>query len=125
MALMGYTGKPAEEHIHDNAIIAHFAVAVAEHWRDKTSGERRERVTWFRCTAFGKLAELCLKLLKKKGTPVYLEGRMRMTSKPDPDTGRPREYWGVQVDMIKIISPAKPATEYEQQAPDDDFSQEQ
>ncbi|MCK7469475.1 MAG: single-stranded DNA-binding protein [Desulfomicrobium escambiense] len=45
-------------------------------WKDKTSGEKKERTEWHRITAWGKLGEICGEYLSK-GRQVYVEGRLQ------------------------------------------------
>ena len=57
--------------------IANLAVATSESWRDKMSGERKERTEWHRVVIFNeRLAEIAEKYLKK-GSKVYLEGALQ------------------------------------------------
>jgi single-strand DNA-binding protein len=68
--------------------VVSFSVATNESWTDQ-SGEQQERTTWFRVTAWRRLAEICGQYLTK-GRQVLVEGRMN----PDPDTGGPRVWTG-------------------------------
>ncbi len=69
-------GDPDIRRSQDGRPIASFSVATSETWRDKTSGERKERTQWHRVVIFSeplcKLAEQYL----HKGSKVYLEGQM-------------------------------------------------
>jgi len=56
--------------------IANLTVATSEQWKDKATGEKKEATEWHRCSAFGKLAEICGQWLKK-GSQVYIEGSLR------------------------------------------------
>ncbi len=57
--------------------IANLAVATSETWRDKMSGERKERTEWHRVVIFNeRLAEIAEKYLKK-GAKVYIEGALQ------------------------------------------------
>lgn len=55
--------------------VANLSVATSEKWKDKTTGERKEKTEWHRVSVFGNLAEICEKYLKK-GSKVYLEGQI-------------------------------------------------
>jgi len=61
-----------------------FSVATDYRWTDQ-EGQQQKRTTWFRVTAWRKLAETCNQYLVK-GQQVLVEGRMN----PDPETGRPK-----------------------------------
>lgn len=57
--------------------IANFSLATSENWRDKSTGEKRERTEWHRVVVFNEnLAEVAEKYLKK-GMKVYLEGQLQ------------------------------------------------
>lgn len=100
--LMGVTGSDAEFKVNDTGPFARFSVCVEEFWRDSRSGERKNLKTWFRCSAFGKIAEQAAKALPS-GTWVFLEGRMRMRRVNDMD------YWTVTVDNFRKLSkPERP-----------------
>ncbi|QCJ70909.1 single-stranded DNA-binding protein [Providencia heimbachae] len=55
---------------------ASFSVATSETWTDKNTGEKRERTDWHNISIQGKLAEIAGQYLKK-GSQVYIEGKMR------------------------------------------------
>jgi single-strand DNA-binding protein len=56
--------------------VANLSVATSDSWRDKTTGEPRERTEWHRVVIRGKLAEIAKQYLHK-GSKVYLEGSLR------------------------------------------------
>jgi len=57
--------------------IVHLSVATSENWRDKASGERREKTEWHRVVIFNdRLGEVAQKFLKK-GSKVYIEGQLQ------------------------------------------------
>lgn len=76
--LIGNLGRPPEVRFSpDGGKIANLSVATSETWKDKASGERRERTEWHRVVIFNdKLAEVSEKYLKK-GSKVYLEGQLQ------------------------------------------------
>lgn len=107
--LMGVTGQAAEFKVLPSGPLANFSVCVEEFWRDQQTGERKNLKTWFRCSAFGRIAEQAAKALPS-GTWVFLEGRMRMRRVDDKD------YWGVTVDNFRRLSkPDRPEPEDEVQ----------
>jgi len=60
--------------------IANFSVATSESWKDKVSGERKERTEWHRVVVFNQgLMNVCENYLKK-GSKVYIEGQMETRS---------------------------------------------
>src|SRR5947208_5204304 len=76
--LVGNLGRDPEiRSTQDGMRIANLAVATSETWRDKMSGERKERTEWHRVVIFNeRLAEVAEKYLKK-GAKVYLEGALQ------------------------------------------------
>jgi single-strand DNA-binding protein len=88
--LIGNLGADPEiRRTQDGRPIANLRVATSESWRDKTSGERREKTEWHRVVIFNeglcKIAEQYL----KKGSKVYLEGSLQ-TRKWQDQTGQDR-----------------------------------
>src|SRR6201995_2568704 len=76
--LVGNLGKDPEiRRTNDGRPIANLSVATSETWRDKTSGERKEKTEWHRVVIFSeglcKIAEQYL----KKGAKVYIEGQLQ------------------------------------------------
>ena len=76
--LVGNLGRdPEVRHTQAGGLIVQLSVATSENWRDKASGERRERTEWHRVVIFNdKLAEVAQKYLRK-GAKVYLEGQLQ------------------------------------------------
>ncbi len=76
--LVGNLGKDPEiRSTNDGTKIANFTLATSENWRDKASGERRERTEWHRVAVFNdRLVEVIEKYLKK-GAKVYVEGALQ------------------------------------------------
>jgi single-strand DNA-binding protein len=76
--LIGNLGKDPEiRRTQDGSPIAHFNVATSENWRDKTTGERREKTEWHRVVIFNEgLCRIAEQYLKK-GSKVYLEGSLQ------------------------------------------------
>lgn len=56
--------------------IANLSVATSEKWKDKNTGERKEKTEWHRVSVFGKLADIAEKYLRK-GSKVYIEGKIQ------------------------------------------------
>ena len=76
--LIGNLGRDPElRSTQDGTRIANLAVATSESWRDRVSGERKERTEWHRVVIFNeRLAEIAEKYLKK-GSKVYVEGALQ------------------------------------------------
>ena len=76
--LIGNLGRdPEVRHTNDGAPIVNINLATSESWRDKSSGERRERTEWHRVVIWNeKLGEVAQKYLRK-GSKVYIEGQLQ------------------------------------------------
>ena len=88
--LIGNLGADPEiRHTQDGRAIANLRVATSESWRDKASGERREKTEWHRVVIFNEnLAKIAEQYLKK-GSKVYLEGSLQ-TRKWEDQSGQER-----------------------------------
>jgi single-strand DNA-binding protein len=76
--LVGNLGRDPEiRSTQDGTRVANLSVATSESWRDKNSGERRERTEWHRVVVFNDhLVGVCEKYLKK-GSKIYVEGALQ------------------------------------------------
>lgn len=84
--LVGNLGKdPEVRHTQDGRPIVNLSVATSENWRDKQTGERKERTEWHRVVIFNEnLAKVAEQYLKK-GAKVYLEGQLQTRKYTDKD----------------------------------------
>ena len=89
MILLGRLGQDPEVRFLPNGdAVANITVATSESWRDKQSGEQKERAEWHKVVVFGKLAEVAGEYLKK-GSQVYFEGQLQ-TRKWQDQNGQDR-----------------------------------
>ncbi len=88
--LVGNLGRdPEVRNTQDGTKIVHLAIATSERWRDRNSGENRERTEWHRVVIFNeRLGEVAEKYLSK-GRSVYLEGALQ-TRKWQDQSGQER-----------------------------------
>jgi single-strand DNA-binding protein len=88
--LVGNLGRdPEVRYTQDGTKIVHLALATSERWRDRTSGDNRERTEWHRVVIFNeRLGEVAEKYLSK-GRSVYLEGQLQ-TRKWQDQSGQER-----------------------------------
>jgi single-strand DNA-binding protein len=88
--LIGNLGRdPEVRTTQDGSKITHLSVATTDTWRDRNTGERRERTEWHRVVIFNdKLGEVAEKYLRK-GSKVYLEGSLQ-TRKWTDQSGQER-----------------------------------
>lgn len=76
-SLMGRLGKDPEIRTFDSGDrMASFSLATGERWKDKATGEQKERAEWHQIVIFGPLVSVAEKWLKK-GARVHLEGNIR------------------------------------------------
>lgn len=84
--ILGNLGQdPAVKYLPSGNAVVNFTVATSEQWKEKESGDKKERTEWHRVVAFGKLAEICGEYLTK-GSKVYVEGKLQ-TRKWDDKQG--------------------------------------
>ncbi len=75
--LIGNLGRDPEiRYLPSGGAVANLAVATSEKWRDKQTGENREKTEWHRVVLFGKLADIASGYLCK-GSQVYIEGQLQ------------------------------------------------
>ncbi len=88
--LVGNLGRDPEiRSTQDGTRVANLSVATSESWRDKASGERKERTEWHRVVIFNdRLVEIAEKYLKK-GSKIYIEGALQ-TRKWTDNSGQER-----------------------------------
>ena len=88
--LVGNLGRdPEVRQTQDGRPIVNLSVATSESWRDRSSGERREKTEWHRVVIFNdRLADVAQKFLRK-GSKVYLEGQLQ-TRKWQDQSGQDR-----------------------------------
>ena len=84
--LIGNLGRdPEVRHTNDGSPIVNLNIATSETWRDRNSGERKERTEWHRVVIFNeRLAEVAQKYLQK-GSKVYIEGQLQTRKWTDKD----------------------------------------
>ena len=83
--LVGRLGSdPEVRYTPSGVAVANFNIATSEEWKDKDTGEKKERTEWHRIVAWSKLGEICGEYLSK-GRQVYVEGRIQTRSWEDRD----------------------------------------
>src|SRR2546429_4369145 len=100
--LIGNLGRdPETRYSPDGAAITNVSVATTSQWKDKNTGEKREETEWHRVAFFGRLAEIAGEYLKK-GSPVYIEGRLRTRKWQDKD-GQDRYTTEIVADVMQML----------------------
>ncbi|GHF77094.1 single-stranded DNA-binding protein [Thalassotalea marina] len=75
--IVGNLGQDPEVRFMPNgSAVANFTVATSETWKDKQTGEQKEKTEWHRIVIYQRLAEIAGEYLKK-GSKVYIEGRLQ------------------------------------------------
>jgi single-strand DNA-binding protein len=100
--LIGHLGADPETRAMPSGMtVANLRLATTESWKDKQSGEQQERTEWHSVALFGRLGEIAAEYLRK-GSQVYIEGRLR-TRKWQDKEGRDRyttEIVGNEMQML-------------------------
>jgi len=127
VVLMGNLCRDVEmRYTPKGTAVAKISLAVNRKWRTE-SGEQKEEVTFVDCDAFGKTAEIAAQFCRK-GSPLHVQGRLKLDQWDDKATGQKRSKLGVFVENIQLLgsksageSASAPATE-RQAAPKTDPS---
>ena len=100
--LVGNLGAdPETRYTASGDAVCNIRLATTESWRDKNSGEKREITEWHRVVFYRKLAEIAGQYLKK-GSQVYLEGRIKTRKWQDKD-GQDRYTTEIVADEMKML----------------------
>ncbi len=99
--LIGNLGAdPETRFLPSGDAVANIRIATSEKWKDK-SGEQQEHTEWHRIAFFGKLAEIAGEYLKK-GSPVYVEGRIRTRKWTDKE-GQDKYSTEIVADRMQLL----------------------
>ena len=100
--LVGNLGADPESRFMPNGdAVCNVRLATTESWKDKASGEKREITEWHRVVFYRRLAEIASQYLKK-GTPVYVEGRIR-TRKWQDKEGQERYTTEIEATEMQML----------------------
>ena len=100
--LVGNLGQdPEVKYMPNGNAVCNITVATSESWKDKNSGEMQERTEWHRVVFFRRLAEIAGEYLKK-GSQVYLEGRLQ-TRKWQDQQGQDRYTTEIVADNMQML----------------------
>ena len=101
--LIGHLGAdPETRYTTGGDAITNARLATSESWKDKATGEKRETTEWHRLVFYRKLAEIARDLLKK-GSLVYVEGKIKNKKWTDKD-GMERYNTDIEVSEMKLLS---------------------
>lgn len=107
------TRDPEIRYIPNGSAVANFSVATNESWKDKSTGQNQERAEFHNITIFGKLAEICGEYLRK-GSQVYLEGKITTEKYQDKQTGQDRYSTKIVCNEMQMLG-GKPQGQQQQQ----------
>ena len=83
--IVGNLGRdPETRYLPSGEAVTNISVATTDTWKDKASGEKKEATEWHRISFFGKMAEIVGQYLKK-GSSIYVEGRLQTRKYTDKD----------------------------------------
>src|SRR5215475_1750322 len=100
--LVGNLGAdPEVRYLPSGDAVANIRLATTDRYKDKQSGEFKEATEWHRVTFFGRLAEIVSEYLKK-GSSVYIEGRIR-TRKYQAQDGTDRYATEIVADQMQML----------------------
>src|SRR5258705_5964993 len=100
--LVGNLGAdPEVRYLPSGDAVANIRLATTDRYKDKTSGEFKEMTEWHRVSFFGRLAEIVSEYLKK-GSSVYIEGRIR-TRKYQAQDGTDRYSTEIVADQMQML----------------------
>ncbi len=88
--ILGNVGQdPEPRYQPSGSAIVNLRIATSRNWKDKQTGEKREATEWHTVVFFDRLAEIAAEYLRK-GSPVYVEGRLQTRKWQDKETGKDR-----------------------------------
>jgi len=100
--IVGNLGNdPDTRYMPSGSAVTNLSVATNESWKDKQSGEQKERTEWHKVAMFGRLAEIAAEYLRK-GSMVYIEGKLR-TRKWQDQQGNDRWTTEIVADEMQML----------------------
>jgi len=98
--LLGRVGKDPESRTAGNNLVVNFSLATSKSWKDKDTGERKEKAEWHNIVLWRKVAEIAEKYVKK-GDMIYIEGELQTRSwEKDGVTRYTTEILGNSLQML-------------------------
>ncbi len=103
MIMGNLTRDPELKHLpNNNMAVVSMGVAVNRQWTDRTTNEKREETTFVDCEAFARTAEVINQYMKK-GSPIYIEGRLKLDQWQDRETGGNRSKLKVIIENFQFL----------------------
>ncbi len=103
VTLIGNVGKDPEVRVlNDGLKVANFSLATSDAWKDKNTGEKKEKTEWHRIVVYDeKIAEVCEKYVRK-GAKLFIEGQLQTREWQD-QTGQKRFSTEIVVPRFKGV----------------------
>lgn len=117
--IIGNLGKDPEVRFMPNGgAVANLTVATSESWKDKQTGEQKEKTEWHNIVMYQRLAEIAGEYLKK-GSKIYLEGSLQTSKWADQETGKDRYKTEIKANTMQMLDSKQgaPTNQGQQQAP--------
>ncbi len=100
--LVGNLGAdPETRYMPSGSAVTNLSVATSESWKDKQTGEQKDRTEWHKVAMFNRLAEIAAEYLRK-GSQVYIEGKLRTRKWQDRD-GNDRWTTEIIADEMQML----------------------
>ena len=107
--IVGNVGRdPETRYMPSGDAVTNISVATSDRYKDKQTGEMKENTEWHRIAFFGKLAEIAGQYLKK-GSQVYVEGRLR-TRKWTDQSGQEKYSTEIIADSMQMLGARMPGS---------------
>ncbi len=101
--IIGNLGKDPEVRFMPNGgAVANLTVATSDSWKDKQTGEQKEKTEWHNIVMYQRLAEIAGEYLKK-GSKVYLEGSLQTSKWTDQQTGQDRYKTEIKANTMQML----------------------
>ncbi len=94
-------GDPETRYMPSGSAVTNLTVATNESWKDKQTGEQKDRTEWHKVAMFNRLAEIAAEYLRK-GSQVYIEGKLR-TRKWQDKNGQDRWTTEIIADEMQML----------------------
>ncbi|MEZ5581660.1 MAG: single-stranded DNA-binding protein [Candidatus Competibacteraceae bacterium] len=102
--LIGNLGKDATVQLPPSGrAVANLTLATSESWKDKQTGERQERTEWHNLVFYSPLAEIAAREYLRKGSGLYVEGRLQTRKWQDKTGGQDRYTTEVVVNDMQML----------------------
>jgi single-strand DNA-binding protein len=101
--ILGNLGKDPEVRFMPNGgAVANLTLATSETWKDKQTGEQKEKTEWHNIVMYQRLAEIAGEYLKK-GSKIYIEGSLQTSKWTDQQTGQDRYKTEIKANTMQML----------------------